>query len=284
MNDRIAHFDNGQWHLMGELPEVSDWSFMHMVIYYGVIAFLILFGLILLRAGIRVVPEYARLVVFRLGRFSNVKGPGVVFLLPLLDVVQQKVYLRTEAMSLTAENTMTRDAVAVTIDAVVFWRVVDPRKAVLEVRDFSAALKQIALTSLREMIGACTLAELLSERQVVDQKLRDAIEVRVEAWGLDVASVDVKDVTIPEALQNSMSRQAQAERERDARITLAEAEVGIAEKTAAASKIYEAAPIALQLRQMGLVYEMGKNGTTILIPTELASSVAGGAIALARKS
>lgn len=289
MPDRIAHFQNGQWMLMGDYipppPPSETMSWLDMLFYYGkwalAAALIYVVVSVLIRSTIRIVADYRRLVIFRLGKFKEVKGPGVVFLMPFVDRVQATVHLRTQALSLKAENTMTRDAVSVTIDAVVFWKVVDPKLAVLVVEQYWKAIEQIALTALREMIGSCTLAQLLSERQVVDAKLREAIEARVELWGLDVQSVDIKDVAIPENLEDAMSRQAQAERERDARITLAEAEVGIASKTAEAAKIYDSVPTALRLRQMALVYEMGKNGTTILIPTDIAGSVAGGAVALA---
>lgn len=286
MPDRIAHYQNGQWILLGDYPGVPEPdSWLDILIHFGEIAvagiLLYVVASILIRSTVRIVADYRRLVIFRLGKFKEVSGPGIVLLMPFVDRVQATVHLRTQALSLTAENTMTKDAVSVTIDAVVFWKVVDPKLAVLVVEQYWEAIEQVALTAMREMIGACTLAQLLSERQVVDAKLREAIESRVEPWGLFVQSVDIKDVAIPEALEDAMSRQAQAERERDARITLAEAEVGIAEKTAEAAKIYDQTPTALRLRQMALVYEMGKNGTTILIPTDIAGSVAGGAVALA---
>jgi regulator of protease activity HflC (stomatin/prohibitin superfamily) len=230
------------------------------------------FLLVVLRS-IRITQEWRRAVVLRLGRFHAVKGPGVYLLWPI-DTVAMMIDLRIQTVSITAEQALTRDTVAVGVDAIVFWQVEDPRAAAINIANYHEAIERVAQTSLREMIGATELGKLLSERHAADQALREAIAVKTRSWGVAVRSVEIRDVAIPAALQDAMSRQAQAQRERDARVTLASAETAIAQQVLAAAEIYGQNPVALQLRQMNLLYEMNKDrGATVLVPTDMAQAL-----------
>jgi regulator of protease activity HflC (stomatin/prohibitin superfamily) len=223
--------------------------------------------------SIRITQEWKRAVVLRLGRFHAVKGPGLYLLWPI-DTIAMMIDLRIQTVSITAEQALTRDTVAVGVDAIVFWQVEDPRAAAVNIANYSEAIERVSQTSLREMIGSTELGHLLSERHAADQALREAIAVKTKSWGVAVRSVEIRDVAIPPALQDAMSRQAQAQRERDARVTLASAESAIAQQVLAAAEIYGKNPVALQLRQMNLLYEMNKErGATVLIPTDMAAAL-----------
>jgi regulator of protease activity HflC (stomatin/prohibitin superfamily) len=236
------------------------------------LAIAVAFLLVVLRS-IRITQEWKRAVVLRLGRFNAVKGPGLYLLWPI-DTIAMMIDLRIQTISITAEQALTRDTVAVGVDAIVFWQVEDPRAAAVNIANYSEAIERVSQTSLREMIGATELGHLLSERHAADQALREAIAVKTKSWGVAVRSVEIRDVAIPPALQDAMSRQAQAQRERDARVTLASAESAIAQQVLAAAEIYGKNPVALQLRQMNLLYEMNKErGATVLIPTDMAAAL-----------
>ena len=240
--------------------------------------------------SVRFVKEWNRAVVLRLGKFAGIRGPGLILLIPFIEQVNQLVDLRLRTTRLLSETAMTRDTVSVGVETIVFWKVIDPRIAAVEVANYDDAVNQAAMVSLRETIGSATLGELLSDFAMIDERLRTSIARRVGAWGVEIVSVDIKDVAIPNALQEVMSRQAQADRERAARVTLAGAETEIAARMSEAAAIYDRSGTALKLREMGLVYEMGKSNSTILIPTEMLASVSGvaggiaGAAALARTS
>jgi regulator of protease activity HflC (stomatin/prohibitin superfamily) len=207
------------------------------------------------------------------GAVSCREGPGVYLLWPI-DTVATMIDLRIQTVSITAEQALTRDTVAVGVDAIVFWQVEDPRAAAINIANYNEAIERVSQTSLREMIGATELGTLLSERHAADQALRETIAVKTKSWGVAVRSVEIRDVAIPAALQDAMSRQAQAQRERDARVTLASAETAIAEQVLKAADIYGQNPVALQLRQMNLLYEMNKDrGATVLIPTDMAEAL-----------
>jgi regulator of protease activity HflC (stomatin/prohibitin superfamily) len=213
-------------------------------------------------------------VVLRLGRFSGVRGPGIFFVIPLLDRVAFIVDMRVITTTITAEQALTRDTVAVGVDAIVFWQVADARAAAINIADYRQAIERVAQTSLREMIGSTDLSRLLSDRKSADEQLRITIGEKTGTWGIAIRSVEIKDVAIPSALQDAMSRQAQAEREKQARVTLASAEQEIARQVLLAAELYGQNPVALQLRQMNLLYEMNKErGTTVLIPTEMANAL-----------
>lgn len=242
-----------------------------ITIFIIVVAVVVAFYLI---RSVRMIQEWRRAVVLRLGRFHSVKGPGLFLLLPFADQVTTVIDMRIQTSSITAEQALTRDMVSVGVDAIVFWQVDDARAAAIQIADYAQAVERVAQTSLREIIGATELGRLLSDRQAADEQLRAAIAAKTQSWGVVVRSVEIRDVAIPAALQDAMSRQAQAAREKQARVTLAEAEEEIARRVAEAAVIYQQNPIALQLRQMNLIYEMNKDrGATVLVPTEMASSL-----------
>jgi regulator of protease activity HflC (stomatin/prohibitin superfamily) len=235
---------------------------------------LVLVALVLLAFSLRIANEWSRAVVLRLGRFAGVRGPGVYLLIPFLDRVAMTLDLRIQTTSIAAEQALTRDTVPVGVDAIVFWQVEDAKRAAIEITDYRQAIDRVAQTSLREMIGASDLARLLSDRRAADEQLRATIGEKTKNWGVAVRSVEIRDVVIPPELQDAMSRQAQAERERHARVTLASAETDIAAQVVAAAALYEANPAAFQLRQMNLLYEMNKDrGATILLPTDMAAAL-----------
>ena len=229
--------------------------------------------LILLRS-IRLTQEWRRAVVLRLGRFLAVKGPGLFLVLPGIDQVAVIIDMRIQTTSITAERALTRDTVAVGVDAIVFWQVADAEAAAIRIANYREAIERVAQTSLREMIGASDLTRLLSDRRSADEQLRVTIGEKTASWGVVVRSVEIRDVAIPTDLQDAMSRQAQAEREKSARVTLASAEQAIAQQVMEAAALYAKNPVALQLRQMNLLYEMNKErGTTVLIPTDMAAAL-----------
>ncbi len=246
------------------------------------ITIIAVFALIILLRSIRIASEWQRAVILRLGRFDHVAGPGIYLVFPIIDSVAQVIDLRIRTTIITAEQALTRDTVAVGVDAIVFWQVENAETAAVRIADYQQAIEQVAQTSLREMIGATDLSKLLSDRKTADEQLRQTITAKTSTWGVTARSVEIKDVSIPRELQDAMSRQAQAEREKDARVTLASAEQAIAEQILQAAKLYGSDPNALKLRQMNLLYEMNKErGTTVLIPTDMASSL-GSAVALAQ--
>jgi regulator of protease activity HflC (stomatin/prohibitin superfamily) len=248
------------------------------------IAFLVIavFVVLVLARSVRIASEWQRAVILRLGRFHAVAGPGIYLVFPVIDSVAQVIDLRIQTTMITAEQALTRDTVAVGVDAIVFWQVENAEAAAIRIADYRQAIERVAQTSLREMIGSTDLSKLLSDRKTADELLRLAISAKTSTWGVTASSVEIKDVSIPRELQDAMSRQAQAEREKDARVTLASAEKAIAEQILEAAKLYGSDPNALKLRQMNLLYEMNKErGTTVLIPTDMANSL-GTVVALAR--
>ncbi len=229
---------------------------------------------LLLFRSLRLTQEWNRAVVLRLGRFHGVRGPGLYLVFPIIDQVAFIIDMRVETTTITAEQALTRDTVAVGVDAIVFWQVTDPRAAAINIANYRTAIERVAQTSLREMIGSSDLARLLSDRKSADEQLRLTIGDKTGSWGVGIRSVEIKDVGIPAGLQDAMSSQAQAEREKQARVTLASAERDIAEQVLLAADIYGRSPVALQLRQMNLLYEMNKErGATVLVPTDMASAL-----------
>ncbi len=239
----------------------------------SILVFLAVILLLVVLRSIRIAQEWRRAVVLRLGRFHAVKGPGLYLLWPI-DTVATVIDLRIQTINITAEQALTRDTVAVGVDAIVFWQVDDARAAAVNIVNVHEAIERVSQTSLREMIGATELSRLLSDRHTADIALRETIAAKTKSWGVAVRAVEIRDVAIPAALQDAMSRQAQAERERDARVTLASAETAKAEQVVAAAEVYARNPVALQLRQMNLLYEMNKErGATVLIPTDMAAAL-----------
>jgi regulator of protease activity HflC (stomatin/prohibitin superfamily) len=221
---------------------------------------------IFLATSVRIVPEYERAVIFRLGRAIGAKGPGLFILVPIIDKMV-KVDLRTVTLDVPSQDVITKDNVSVNVDAVVYFRVVDPVKAIVEVEDYQYATSQIAQTTLRSVCGSVELDELLSEREKLNLKLQELIDKQTEPWGVKVTAVELKKVDLPEELRRAMAKQAEAERERRAKIITAEAEYQAAEKLADAAQILASQPLALQLRYLETIQNVvSKPGNTVLIP------------------
>lgn len=236
-------------------------------------AALILLG-VLTFLSLRVANAWERAIVLRAGRFAGVRGPGLYLMVPVVDSVAAVVDQRIQTTSFNAEQALTRDTVPVNVDAIIFWQVQDARKAAIEIQDYRQAIDRVAQTSLREMIGSSMLSDLLSDRKTADERLRAVIGAKTAAWGIDVMSVEIRDVAIPVALQDAMSRQAQAERERQARVILGAAEREVAAMFVEAAEIYARSPAALQLRAMNIIYETTKErGATILMPTGMVDAM-----------
>ena len=230
-------------------------------------------------SAVRLTANWERAIVLRLGKFAGERGPGLFFIVPIIDTVPYVIDLRTITTIFKAEQTMTRDTVPVDVDAVLFWQVVSPEKAALEVANYQQAVSWAAQTALRDIIGRSSLAELLSNREQIDVSLRAVIDRRTEPWGTRVDSVEIRDVLIPVELQNAMSRQAQAERERQARVILADSETQIAQKFADAAVFYADNPTALHLRAMNMLYEgLKEKGALIIVPSSAVDTMNLGSI------
>ncbi len=230
------------------------------------------FGLIVLAAFIMIATKMAnqweKAVILRLGKFRKLAGPGLFFIIPVIDSVTAWIDQRVQVTPFTAEQTLTKDTVPVDVDAVLFWTVWDAEKAALEVKDYKNAVSWAAQTALRDIIGRTLLSEMLADREKIDQELRKVIDQKTEPWGISVQSVEIRDVLIPPNLQDAMSREAQAERERKARIILGTAETEIAEKFSEAAKSYVGNPLALQLRAMNILYEgLKEKGALVVVPS-----------------
>jgi regulator of protease activity HflC (stomatin/prohibitin superfamily) len=229
---------------------------------------------IIIALSLKMANVWQKFVILRAGNLQGVRGPGLFLIIPVLDNVAAVIDERIQTTAFNAEQALTKDTVPVNVDAIIFWNVHDARKAALEITNYRQAIDRVAQTSLREMIGASMLAALLSDRKTADEHLREEIGRKTAKWGISVTSVEIRDVAIPVALQDAMSRQAQAEREKQARVILGSAEAEIAGKFVEASKIYANHPAALQLRAMNIIYETTKErGTTILIPTSMVDSM-----------
>jgi regulator of protease activity HflC (stomatin/prohibitin superfamily) len=222
----------------------------------------------------KVAKQWERAVVLRLGRFSDLKGPGLFWVIPLLDSISDWIDQRVITTGFAAEQTLTSDTVPVNVDAVLFWMVYDPRKAALEVQDYREAVSWAAQTALRDIIGRTPLTELLRGRERIEQELQTLIDERCTPWGVTVQSVEMRDVIIPDQLQDAMSREAQASREKQARIILGEAEVEIATLFERASHSYSENPTALHLRAMNMLYEgLKEKGALMLVPSTAVESM-----------
>jgi regulator of protease activity HflC (stomatin/prohibitin superfamily) len=250
------------------------------------LAVILVLGAVTIPSWLKMTDQWNRAIILRLGRYRGLGGPGLFTLVPFLETISTVVDLRIRTTEIRAEEALTRDTVSIAMDAIVFWRVVDPMRAATEIEHYRLAVERVAQTSLRETIGSHDLTQLLSDRKTADEELRETISQKTAIWGVEITSVEIKDIAIPTSLQDAMSRQAQAEREKQARETLASAEIGIAIKVREAARVYAEDPVALQLRQMNLVYEMNKErGTTIIIPSEMASSLGSlGLVAVAQQA
>jgi len=224
--------------------------------------------------SLKMANNWERFVILRAGKLSSVKGPGLFVIIPIIDAITAVIDERIQTTQFNAESALTRDTVPVNVDAVVFWHVHDAQAAALNITDYRQAIDRVAQTSLREMIGASLLSALLAERKAADEVLRTEIARKTANWGISVNSVEIRDVAIPVALQDAMSRQAQAEREKEARVILGSAEAAIAQKFVDAARTYAGEPAALHLRAMNIIYETTKErGATILIPTTMVDSM-----------
>jgi regulator of protease activity HflC (stomatin/prohibitin superfamily) len=235
---------------------------------------------VLFSRAIQVAQQWDRAVVLRMGRFHGLRGPGLFLIIPVLDTIVYWIDTRVITMSFKAEKTLTKDTVPVDVDAVLFWKVLDPQKAALDVADYQTAIGWACQTALRDVIGKTMLADMLEGRDMISDKLQKIIDIRTEPWGITVISVEVKDVLIPPALESAMSMQAQAERERQARVILGDSERQVAEKFGEAAKTYENNPVAFHLRAMNMLYEgLKQNSTIVVVPSTAVESMQLGGLA-----
>jgi regulator of protease activity HflC (stomatin/prohibitin superfamily) len=233
------------------------------------VAVVLILAAVILPLAIRILREYERGVIFRLGKLLGAKGPGLIFLIPIVDRMV-KMDLRVVTVNVPAQEVMTRDNVPATVDAVIYFRVVDPAAAVVKVEDFWKATSLIAQTTLRSVLGQASLDDLLSQRDVINQKLQEIIDRQTEAWGVKVTAVEVKDVALPDSMKRAMAKQAEAERERRAKIVNAEGEFQAAEKMVQAAALISKEPIALQLRYLQTMREISsEHNTTTFLPVPI---------------
>ncbi|WP_045468667.1 slipin family protein [Sporocytophaga myxococcoides] len=233
---------------------------------------------IVVSSSIKIANPWEKALVLHLGKFRKLKGPGLFFIVPIVETIPYWIDTRVIATSFNAEKTLTKDSVPVSVDAVLFWKVFDPVKASLEVADYHSAISWASQTALRDVIGKTLLSEMLEGRDKISDVLQNIIDVRTEPWGIRVSSVEVKDVLIPPGLEDAMSMQAQAERERQARVILGDSERQVAEKFGEAAKTYANDPVALHLRAMNMLYEgLKKNSTFVIVPSSAIDSMQLGA-------
>jgi regulator of protease activity HflC (stomatin/prohibitin superfamily) len=233
--------------------------------------------------SIKVADQWEKVAVLRLGRFVGLRGPGWFHIFPVVDSLSRFVDQRVRTANVTAESTLTRDTVPVNVDAIVFWMVWNAEKSILEVQDFVQAITMSAQTGLRESIGRHELAQMITERESLGRELQRILDEKTNPWGITVQSVEIRDVRIPQALEDAMSRQAQAERERQARIILGQAETEIAAKFETAAVVYQQNPVALHLRAMNMLYEAIKErGSMVIVPSSAVETMGlGGSLATA---
>jgi regulator of protease activity HflC (stomatin/prohibitin superfamily) len=231
-------------------------------------------------SAIQVADQWSKAVVLRLGKFRSLQGPGLFLIIPLIDTIPYWIDIRVLTSSFKAEKTLTKDTVPVDVDAVLFWKIVDPKKAALDVADYQCAISWASQTALRDVIGKTMLSDMLEGRDKISSVLQKIIDERTEPWGINVISVEVKDVLIPPALEDAMSMQAQAERERQARVILGDSERQVAEKFGEAAKTYANDPIALHLRAMNMLYEgLKENSTIVIVPSTAVETMQLGGLA-----
>jgi len=262
-----------------------------LLYYSGIIGIPLLVILIIISllvgSSIRIADQWEKAVVLRMGKYSGLKGPGLFFIIPIIDQVSSYIDQRVRVTEFRAEQTLTKDTVPVNVDAVVYWTVWDVEKAALEVQEYVKAISFIAQTDLRDIIGKHELADLLQEREKIAEDLQKTLDSNTNPWGITCQTVGIRDIIIPQALADAMSKQAQAERERKARVILGTAETEIAEKFAMASKEYADNPIALHLRGMNMLYEgLKEKGSMVIVPSSALDSmnlgVIGGLASLAK--
>jgi len=228
--------------------------------------------------AIKIVDQWEKVALLRFGRYRGLRGPGLVLIIPVLDTLSRVVDQRVRVTTVSAESTLTRDTVPVNVDAIIFWVVWNAEKAILEVEDFTQAIGLGSQTALRESIGRHQLAQMITERETLGHELQKILDEKTNPWGITVQSVEIRDVRIPQTLENAMSQQAQAERERQARVILGDAEVQVSEKFAEASRVYNDNPGALHLRGMNMLYEsMREKGSMVIVPSSAIENMGFGA-------
>lgn len=248
-----------------DIKTISEDFFKFLISFiYPIIAFVLVIG------TVHVNNVWEESIILRAGRYKRTQTAGIYVIIPFLDDIIKRD-MRVRSTTFTAEDSLTKDNVPVSVDAVLFWRVIDSKKSIIDIQDFHNSIINAAMTTLRDTIGKSTLATLLSDRDSLDTQIKETIDEKAKAWGLDVPSVEIKDVVIPEILQDAMSRQAQAQKEKEARITLSESEIEIAKKFEEASKIYKDNPGAMQLRGLNMLYETIKNdkSTVVVVPSDV---------------
>lgn len=246
-------------------------------LWTGVFTFLIA---VIVSSAIKIADQWEKAVVLRLGKFQSLRGPGLFLIIPVIDSVAYWIDIRVITTSFTAEKTLTKDTVPVDVDAVLFWKVLDAKKAALEIAEYKGAIGWASQTALRDVIGKTMLSEMLEGRDKMSTQLQKIIDERTEPWGINVISVEVKDVNIPSSLQDAMSMQAQAERERQARVILGDSERQVAEKFGEAAKTYANDPVALHLRAMNMLYEgLKTNSTIVIVPSSALETMQLGGLA-----
>ncbi len=252
------------WTLSGRDITSTIWG----ALWAGIIA-------IIIAGSFKIADQWEKAVILRLGRFFGLKGPGPFLIIPLVDRVAYWIDLRIITTTFMAEKTLTKDTVPVDVEAVLFWKVVDSEKASLAVENYKTAISWASQTALREVIGKSMLADMLENRQKLDKELQGIIDLRTEQWGVNISSVEIRDILIPQELQNAMSMQAQAERERQARVILGDSEKQIAQKFEEAAKTYQDNPTALHLRAMNMLFEGLKTGnpTLVIVPASVLSTM-----------
>jgi len=236
--------------------------------------------------AIKVVNQWEKVAVLRFGKYRGLRGPGLVMIVPVIETLSRYVDQRVRVTTVSAESTLTRDTVPVNVDAIVFWLVWNAEKSILEVEDFIQAITLSSQTALRESIGRHQLAQMITERETLGRELQRILDEKTNPWGITVQSVEIRDVRIPQALENAMSQQAQAERERQARVILGEAEVQVSDQFAQASRVYNENPGALHLRGMNMLYEaMREKGSMVIVPSSAIETMGlGGTLATAAMS
>jgi regulator of protease activity HflC (stomatin/prohibitin superfamily) len=259
-----------------QITKIMDPQSIQHLIGGGLAIFIpiLVVGLFILSSAIKILREYERGVIFRLGKLQGAKGPGIIFLIPMVDKMV-RMDLRVVTIDVPKQEIMTRDNVPATVDAVIYFRVVDPNAAVVKVENYWKATSLIAQTTLRSVLGQSALDELLSQRDVINQKLQEIIDKQTEPWGIKVTSVETKEVSLPDSMKRAMAKQAEAERERRAKVVNAQGEFEAAEKMVQAAALIAKEPIALQLRYLQTMREMASehNTTTFLpLPIDLFSA------------
>ncbi len=250
----------------------------HMASISGIEIFLIIIlfiVVIILLSGLHILKEWERGVVLTLGRFTGLKGPGIIYVTPMISRMTVVMSTRIQAVSFKTESTFTRDNVPLNVDAIMYFQIIDPQKAALNVENYATATNFSAQTTLREVLGKSLFDEILSEREKIGESAREIIDEKTEHWGIKVSSVEIRDVIVPQALQEAMSRQASAERERRSRVTLALAEVEAAQKMVEAANQYTDNPTAFQLRWLNILYEIGLEGKGTLMMVPMNTPAAG---------